>query len=148
MLLRGSQVDLFLHHFLRRCCHKKLIFPVSNIMHVATLLFALYDLIFVPVLTEGCGRPDAFGIAEQNLIYGFKLSRVLPPFLPFTQAFKIVITAALTGSLYYIAASPKAHVLQSRFGRENPEKLFAGFVFFSEFDILFFVVLRMQQIAR
>ncbi|KAK9740967.1 hypothetical protein RND81_03G073500 [Saponaria officinalis] len=105
-----------------------------------------------------------------------RLSRVLPPFLPFTQAFKIVITAALTGSLYYIAASPKgkllildyranlsivklfffisdptyfvAHVLQSRFGRENPEKLFAGFVFFSEFDILFFVVLRMQQIAR
>ncbi|KAK9714112.1 hypothetical protein RND81_06G072100 [Saponaria officinalis] len=32
---------------------------------------------------------------------------VLPPFVPFAQAFSTVITTALTGSLYYIAASPK-----------------------------------------
>lgn len=32
---------------------------------------------------------------------------VLPPFVPFAQAFAAVITAALTGSLYYMAASPK-----------------------------------------
>lgn len=32
---------------------------------------------------------------------------VLPPFVPFAQAFAAVITAALTGSLYYVAASPK-----------------------------------------
>ncbi|KAL5557127.1 hypothetical protein UlMin_039363 [Ulmus minor] len=36
------------------------------------------------------------------------LTRVLPPFVPFAQAFAAVIIAALTGSLYYVAASPKA----------------------------------------
>ncbi|KAL2901428.1 Sporulation-killing factor biosynthesis protein SkfC [Bienertia sinuspersici] len=56
---------------------------------------------------------------------------VLPPFVPFAQAFAAVITAALTGSLYYIAASPKdptyvvAPVLQSRSGHEDLKKLFA-----------------------
>ncbi|KAK9714111.1 hypothetical protein RND81_06G072100 [Saponaria officinalis] len=50
---------------------------------------------------------------------------VLPPFVPFAQAFSTVITTALTGSLYYIAASPKGPVLQSRFGREDPKNLFA-----------------------
>ena len=32
---------------------------------------------------------------------------MLPLFVPFAQAFAAVITAALTGSLYYVAASPK-----------------------------------------
>ena len=32
---------------------------------------------------------------------------VLPPYVPFAQAFAAVITAALTGSLYYMAASPE-----------------------------------------
>lgn len=36
---------------------------------------------------------------------------VLPPFVPFAQAFAAVITAALTGSLYYVAASPKGIIL-------------------------------------
>ncbi|KAL6181087.1 hypothetical protein ACLB2K_047744 [Fragaria x ananassa] len=60
------------------------------------------------------------------------LSGVLPPFVPFAQAFAAVITAALTGSLYYVAASPKdpayvvAPVLQSRSGREDMKKLFAA----------------------
>ncbi|KAA8525887.1 hypothetical protein F0562_008013 [Nyssa sinensis] len=55
---------------------------------------------------------DAHGMAA--------LTGVLPPFVPFAQAFAAVITAALTGSLYYVAASPKdptyvvAPVLQSR----------------------------------
>ncbi|KAK3434747.1 hypothetical protein EUGRSUZ_D02191 [Eucalyptus grandis] len=67
---------------------------------------------------------DAKGIAS--------LTGVLPPFVPFAQAFAAVITAALTGSLYYVAASPKdptyvvAPVLQSRSGRENLKKLFAA----------------------
>ncbi|KAL9231199.1 hypothetical protein vseg_006456 [Gypsophila vaccaria] len=60
------------------------------------------------------------------------LTGVLPPFVPFAQAFAAVITAALTGSLYYIAASPKdptyvvAPVLHSRSGREDLKKLFAA----------------------
>ncbi|XP_058104270.1 uncharacterized protein LOC131248182 [Magnolia sinica] len=67
---------------------------------------------------------DAHGIAS--------LSGMLPPFVPFAQAFAAVITAALTGSLYYVAASPKdptyvvAPVLRSQCGREDLKKLFAA----------------------
>lgn len=57
------------------------------------------------------------------------LTGVLPPFVPFAQAFAAVITATLTGSLYYVAASPKdptyivAPVLRSRSGRDELKKL-------------------------
>ncbi|PSR93533.1 Stabilin-1 like [Actinidia chinensis var. chinensis] len=67
---------------------------------------------------------DARGMAS--------LTGVLPPYVPFAQAFAAVITAALTGSLYYMAASPEdptyvvAPVLQSRSGREDLKKLFAA----------------------
>lgn len=67
---------------------------------------------------------DARGMAS--------LTGVLPPFVPFAQAFAAVITAGLTGSLYYVAASPKdptyvvAPVLQTRSGREDMKKLFAA----------------------
>lgn len=60
------------------------------------------------------------------------LTGILPPFVPFAQGFAAVITAALTGSLYYMAASPEdptyvvAPVLQSRSGREDLKKLFAA----------------------
>ncbi|KAL0550487.1 hypothetical protein IC582_015008 [Cucumis melo] len=60
------------------------------------------------------------------------LTGVLPPFVPFAQGFAAFITAALTGSLYYVAASPKdptyvvAPVLQSRSGRKDLRKLFAA----------------------
>ncbi|PWA64423.1 hypothetical protein CTI12_AA344770 [Artemisia annua] len=60
------------------------------------------------------------------------LAGMLPPFVPFAQAFAAVITAALTGSLYYVAASPKdptyivAPVLSSRSGRDDMKKLFAA----------------------
>ncbi|RAL54736.1 hypothetical protein DM860_001864 [Cuscuta australis] len=60
------------------------------------------------------------------------LTGVLPPFVPFAQAFAAVLTAALTGSLYYMASSPKdptyviAPVLKSRSGREDFKKLFAA----------------------
>ncbi|KAI3905087.1 hypothetical protein MKX01_017333 [Papaver californicum] len=67
---------------------------------------------------------DARGIAA--------LTGVLPPFVPFAQAFAAVITAALTGSLYYMAASPKdptyvvAQVSPSRSSRNDLKKLFAA----------------------
>lgn len=67
---------------------------------------------------------DARGMAS--------LTGFFPPFVPFAQAFAAVITAALTGSLYYVAASPKdpdyvvAPVLPSRSGREEMKKLFAA----------------------
>ncbi|KAL5724362.1 hypothetical protein ACHQM5_007634 [Ranunculus cassubicifolius] len=60
------------------------------------------------------------------------LTGMLPPFVPFAQAFAAVITAVLTGSLYYVASSPKdptyvvAPVLKSRSGREDLKKLFAA----------------------
>ncbi|XP_062073652.1 uncharacterized protein LOC133777910 isoform X2 [Humulus lupulus] len=60
------------------------------------------------------------------------LTGVLPPFVPFAQAFAAVMTATLTGSLYYMAASPKdpayivAPVLPSRAGREDMKKLFTA----------------------
>ncbi|RDX66841.1 hypothetical protein CR513_54350 [Mucuna pruriens] len=65
---------------------------------------------------------DAQGMAS--------LTGVLPPFVPFAQAFAAVLTAVLTGSLYYMAASPKdptyvvAPVIQSRSGRQDLKKLF------------------------
>ncbi|KAJ6701318.1 hypothetical protein OIU74_012640 [Salix koriyanagi] len=67
---------------------------------------------------------DARGMAS--------LTGVLPPFVPFAQAFAAVLTAVLTGSLYYVATSPKdptyvvAPVLPSRCGREDLKKLFAA----------------------
>ncbi|CAK7356159.1 unnamed protein product [Dovyalis caffra] len=67
---------------------------------------------------------DARGMAS--------LTGVLPPFVPFAQAFAAVLTAFLTGSLYYVATSPKdptyvvAPVLPSRSGREDLKKLFAA----------------------
>ncbi|CAL9124404.1 unnamed protein product [Musa textilis] len=67
---------------------------------------------------------DARGIAS--------LTGVLPLFVPFAQAFAAVITAALTGSLYYVATAPKdptyvvAPVLNSGTGREDLKKLFAA----------------------
>jgi hypothetical protein len=36
-------------------------------------------------------------------------SGVLPPFVPFAQALAAVLTAILTGSLYYVVASPKGY---------------------------------------
>ncbi|KAF7809984.1 CAAX amino terminal protease [Senna tora] len=65
---------------------------------------------------------DARGMAS--------LTGVLPPFVPFAQAFAAVLTAVLTGSLYYVAASPKdptyivAPVLPTRSGRQDLKKLF------------------------
>lgn len=39
-------------------------------------------------------------------------SGIVPPLVPFAQTFAAVITAALTGSLYYIATAPKGdHIL-------------------------------------
>ncbi|KAL0673988.1 hypothetical protein Bca4012_001969 [Brassica carinata] len=55
---------------------------------------------------------------------------VFPPFVPFSQAFAAVITATLTGSLYFLAASPKdpiyivAPVLRSR--RDDFKKLLSA----------------------
>ncbi|PUZ48012.1 hypothetical protein GQ55_7G211400 [Panicum hallii var. hallii] len=67
---------------------------------------------------------DARGIAS--------LSGIVPPLVPFAQTFAAVITAALTGSLYYIATAPKdptyvvTPAMRSRSGRENLKKLFAA----------------------
>ncbi|CAH8357979.1 unnamed protein product [Eruca vesicaria subsp. sativa] len=58
------------------------------------------------------------------------LTGLLPPFVPFAQAFAAVITATLTGSLYFLAASPKdptyivAPVLRSR--RDDFKKLLSA----------------------
>jgi hypothetical protein len=35
---------------------------------------------------------------------------MVPPFVPFAQTFAAAITAALTGSLYYIATAPKGEI--------------------------------------
>ncbi|XP_057511565.1 uncharacterized protein LOC130793741 isoform X1 [Actinidia eriantha] len=67
---------------------------------------------------------DARGMAS--------LTVVLPPYVPFAQVFAAVTAAALTGSLYYMAAFPEdpayivAPVVQSRSGREDLKKLFAA----------------------
>ncbi|CAN8316378.1 unnamed protein product [Cochlearia groenlandica] len=65
---------------------------------------------------------DSIGMAS--------LTGLLPPFVPFAQAFAAVITATLTGSLYFLAASPKdptyivAPVLRSR--RDDFKKLLSA----------------------
>ncbi|CAN6228857.1 unnamed protein product [Urochloa humidicola] len=67
---------------------------------------------------------DARGIAS--------LSGIVPPLVPFAQTFAAVITAALTGSLYYIATAPKdptyvvTPTMRSRSGRQNLKKQFAA----------------------
>ncbi|KAL4570497.1 hypothetical protein LXL04_026153 [Taraxacum kok-saghyz] len=67
---------------------------------------------------------DARGIAA--------LTGVLPPFVPFAQVFAAVITASLTGLLYYFAGSPQdptyivAPILRSRSGQDELKKLFAA----------------------
>ncbi|CAD6263051.1 unnamed protein product [Miscanthus lutarioriparius] len=67
---------------------------------------------------------DARGIAS--------LSGIVPPLVPFAQTFAAVITAALTGTLYYIATAPKdptyvvTPAMRSRTGKENLKKLFAA----------------------
>lgn len=67
---------------------------------------------------------DARGIAS--------LSGMVPPFVPFAQTFAAAITAALTGSLYYVATAPKdptyvvTPAMRSNTGRENLKKLFAA----------------------
>ncbi|XP_044465181.1 uncharacterized protein LOC123195505 isoform X2 [Mangifera indica] len=77
------------------------------------------------VFLRGTDLADARGMAS--------LIGMLPPFVPFAQAFAAVITAALTGSLYYVATTPKdptyiaAPVLRSCSGHEDLKKLFAGF---------------------
>jgi hypothetical protein len=40
---------------------------------------------------------------------------MLPVLVPFAQAFAAVVTAALTGSLYYIATAPKGTVVHFTF---------------------------------
>ncbi|CAN0908184.1 hypothetical protein LINGRAHAP2_LOCUS25164 [Linum grandiflorum] len=60
------------------------------------------------------------------------LAGVLPPLVPFAQAFAAAVTAALTGFLYYVSSSPKdptyvvAPVLPSRSGRGDLKRLFAA----------------------
>uniref|UniRef100_M8C4V4 CAAX prenyl protease 2/Lysostaphin resistance protein A-like domain-containing protein n=1 Tax=Aegilops tauschii TaxID=37682 RepID=M8C4V4_AEGTA len=73
------------------------------------------------------------------------LSGMVPPFVPFAQTFAAAITAALTGSLYYIATAPKDEiepiscrviisdptyvvtpVMRSHAGRQNMKKLFSA----------------------
>lgn len=67
---------------------------------------------------------DARGIAS--------LSGIVPPLVPFAQTFAAVITAALTGTLYYIATAPKdptyvvTPAMRSGTGKENLKKLFAA----------------------
>ncbi|KAJ3681734.1 hypothetical protein LUZ60_014307 [Juncus effusus] len=67
---------------------------------------------------------DAKGIAS--------LTGMLPVFVPFAQAFAAVITAALTGSLYYVATAPKdptyvvAPVPHSPSSRANYKKMFSA----------------------
>uniref|UniRef100_A0A0D9VN66 CAAX prenyl protease 2/Lysostaphin resistance protein A-like domain-containing protein n=1 Tax=Leersia perrieri TaxID=77586 RepID=A0A0D9VN66_9ORYZ len=71
---------------------------------------------------------DARGIAS--------LSGMVPPFVPFAQTFAAAITAALTGSLYYVATAPKDPTyvvtpeMRSNTGRENLKKIFAGILAF------------------
>ncbi|KMZ62030.1 hypothetical protein ZOSMA_49G00990 [Zostera marina] len=60
------------------------------------------------------------------------LTGMLPLFVPFAQGFAAVITATITGSLYYVATAPKdptyivSPVIQSRTGRQDLKKLFAA----------------------
>lgn len=92
----------------------------EELFYRAAVQGALADIF----LRSGSLATEARGMAA--------LAGVLPPFVPFAQAFAAFITAALTGSLYYIAASPKdptyvvAPVLRSRSAREELKKLFAA----------------------
>ncbi|KAL4331504.1 hypothetical protein AHAS_Ahas13G0506700 [Arachis hypogaea] len=81
-----------------------------------------------------CEKAKAFGFTEVVDASSYQepiaQTGILPPFVPFAQAFAAVLTAVLTGSLYYVAASPKdptyvvAPVLQSRSGCQDLKKLF------------------------
>ncbi|RYR40465.1 hypothetical protein Ahy_A09g046221 isoform A [Arachis hypogaea] len=88
---------------------------LNIIFSPSTILGSLFVIVFVVAVAK------AFGFTETG---------VLPPFVPFAQAFAAVLTAVLTGSLYYVATSLKdptyvvAPVLQSRSGCQDLKKLF------------------------
>ncbi|XLT82628.1 hypothetical protein HN873_004381 [Arachis hypogaea] len=110
-----------------------------------TILGSLFVIVFVVAAAKAFGfievvDPSSYQepIAQVTIPFsvipsdkGYLLQTgVLPPFVPFAQAFAAVLTAVLTGSLYYVAASPKnptyvvAPVLQSRSHRQDLKKLF------------------------
>ncbi|KAI9089072.1 hypothetical protein K1719_029351 [Acacia pycnantha] len=69
-----------------------------------------------------------------NLMAGSRgmasLTGILPALVPFAQAYAAVLTAVLTGSLYFMASSPKdphyivSPVVQSRSNRQDLKKVF------------------------
>lgn len=75
-------------------------------------------------LSDACQSKDAYGVVS--------LTGILPFFAPFAQAFAAVITAALTGSMYYVISSPQdptyvvAPIPRSHRGREDMKKCFAA----------------------
>ncbi|CAN1173663.1 hypothetical protein LINPERHAP2_LOCUS30807 [Linum perenne] len=64
------------------------------------------------------------------------MAGLLPPLVPFAQAFAAAVIAALTSFLYYISSSPKdptyvvAPVLHSRPRHTDVKRLFAGLLSF------------------
>lgn len=75
-------------------------------------------------LSDTCQSKDTYGIVS--------LTGIFPFFAPFAQAFAAVLTAALTGSLYYMASSPQdptyvvAPIPRSHRAREDMKKCFAA----------------------
>ncbi|GJW44143.1 hypothetical protein Tco_0072942 [Tanacetum coccineum] len=118
--------------------YKILALTDSRIHLYSSLLQAqLVRSYFNPALAVRCTSGDVFvkGMDfSKRIQHGMAaLTGILPPFVPFAQAFAAVITAALTGSLYYVAASPKglsylccATSLSFASGRQEMKNLFAA----------------------
>ncbi|XP_057723459.1 uncharacterized protein LOC130939365 [Arachis stenosperma] len=94
----------------------------------STILGSLFVIVFVVAAAKAFGFTEVVDASSYQ--EPIAQTGVLPPFVPFAQAFVAVLTAVLTGSLYYVAASPKdptyvvAPVLQSRSGCQDLKKLF------------------------
>jgi len=75
-------------------------------------------------LSDTCQSKDTYGVVS--------LTGIFPFFAPFAQAFAAVLTAALTGSMYYVNSSRQdptyvvAPIPHSRHAREDMKKCFAA----------------------
>ncbi|XLR31722.1 hypothetical protein S83_059622, partial [Arachis hypogaea] len=146
--LRGASRIIGVDKNPHKCENSAKISPeidLNIVFSPSTILGSLFVIVFIVAAAKAFGftevvDPSSYQEPITQVTIPFSVipsdkgyllqTGVLPPFVPFAQAFAAVLTAVLTGSLYYVAASPKdptyvvAPILQSRSGRQDLKKLF------------------------
>ncbi|RYR49169.1 hypothetical protein Ahy_A07g035485 [Arachis hypogaea] len=129
--LRGASRIIGVDKNPHKCENSAKISPeidLNIVFSPSTILGSLFVIVFIVAAAKAFGFTEV--VDPSSYQEPITQTGVLPPFVPFAQAFAAVLTAVLTGSLYYVAASPKdptyvvAPILQSRSGRQDLKKLF------------------------